>query len=218
MVIPDSRLELNTTFHASSLDEQAPTTQSRVPLCIGFSAQIATRFGLFDYLNPWMADGAEKFKFRVFCDGPHGVFLSAPTIEGLDGAIHFFLCELERTRSEGIPLLDYTVPIEAPEEIETETRSQSELQAAQYLLSRCFDTYGDQMPVEELMGVFDRISGNGSSLEMPRLADVEASCSWGGVFLADAQTLLTTASKRKSEISASMPTVSGVISAGEVES
>ena len=69
------------------------------------------RFGLVGSLDPWHGSRA-RFDFRVVCEGPHGVFISAANAVSLIKAVNWFLGEVEKAGSEGVLSLDFTAPLE----------------------------------------------------------------------------------------------------------
>ena len=107
--IPDSRLQMNVAFHA--MGGAAGDTQSRVPICIGFSRSVSSRFeGLEEKMNPFQQEGHPAFAFRVVVEGPHGAFLSASSPAFLTAAVEFFIQQFHE--SEGnLVCIDHLEPI-----------------------------------------------------------------------------------------------------------
>lgn len=112
---PDVRLTLSAAFHGSGV-AGAAATQSRVPLCVGFCPAVAERFGLMGKLNPFDAAGNPRFTFRLYCDSPHGLHISAPHAAGLRAGVAELLAQMKRADGGLINALDVTSGVDDGED------------------------------------------------------------------------------------------------------
>lgn len=111
MCTPDVRLRLSAAFHGSGV-AGAATTQSRVPLCVGYCPAVAERFGLVETLNPFDVEGVPRFAFRLYCDSPHGLHISAPHAAGLHAGVAELLAQMKRADGGIINALDVTCGVD----------------------------------------------------------------------------------------------------------
>jgi len=111
MTVPASRLLVNAAFHSGGTGGAAET-QTRVPFVLGhcprlLAAQRPTA-AFAAGLDPKLAAEAPAWRYRVFCEGPHGVFFSAVSAEALLEAVRWFLRRVEDLPGHNLVAMEHS--------------------------------------------------------------------------------------------------------------
>lgn len=87
-VMMDQQLAFSKDFHPGLVGDDS----SIVPILVGCSRVVLEKMGLADYLTPEIFP--EGTRFRVYCEGPSGLFIIAQDEKDLMEAVQWFLTEL----------------------------------------------------------------------------------------------------------------------------